>query len=365
MIIPAKLYVVIYYFIIIFLTIIYIFKYSRYKEQRVSQCHKNGSIIPSLILIIVITLFIGFRPISGTFVDMMNYLAGYEHIQNISFGFEYNDDTPNLIFDNIYYYFASNWIEITFFFLIIAIIYFGCIFWGLKKLFPNDLFYAILIYLGALSTFAYGTNGIKAGAAASIFILVFAYYRKPILAILFCLISLGFHHSMTLPILAFVLAYLIKNPKYFFLGWMACLFLSFFHFGFITDFLAQFADAKGQGYLLADDDSLEAFVGFRWDFILYSLPPVLIGIWTIYKHNGKDRLYQLLLCTYLTVNGVWMLCMYVPYNNRIAYLSWFILPIVSIYPFLKLKLDTRQYIQLNYVVSIYLAFTLLATFFIK
>lgn len=236
-------------------------------------------------------------------------------------------------------------------------------YWSIKKIFPNDILFALLIYLGAFSTYSYAVNGIKAGAAASIFLLAFSFYKKPIISAIFCLISLGFHHSMILPTFAFAVAYIFKNPKYFFLGWLICLFISFFQIPGITDFLAQFTDDQSiERYLSSEGELWGGKTGFRWDFILYSLPPILIGAWTLYNHNIKDRLYQILLCTYLAVNGIWMLCMYVPFNNRIAYLSWFILPILIVYPFFKFKLFSRQYIALNYIVTIYLAFTLFTVF---
>lgn len=363
MYIPATSYYSFYLILISILTFFCIFKYSYLSPDRIGKSLRLNY-IPSIILISFLILFIGLRPLSGTFIDMMNYNEAFNAVQSNSRGFEYNNDTDNFIFDNLLSYIANNYYEIIVFFFIIAFIYFICMFWALKLIFPNDLFYALVIYLGALSTFSYATNGIKAGAAASLFLLVFAFYRKPILIVLFGIISLGFHHSMVLPILGFAFAYFIRNPKWFFMGWIFCLFLSFFHINAITEFLANFVDDKGQSYLLGDEIGWGGKTGFRWDFVLYSLIPILIGIWAIYRHRVIDRLYQLLLCTYLAVNGIWMLCMYVPFNNRIAYLSWFMLPVVSIYPFIKLKTGTRQYIQLNYVASFFLAFTLLTYFFL-
>lgn len=361
--ISPKLYLDLYLTIITVLTLYCFLRYSRYTEIRLNTYNHTATYIPSLLLILFLIIFIGFRPLSGVFIDMVNYFEAYEYLGNNNTNFVFDWDSDNLIFNNLFNYLATNLYEIVLFFVIIASIYFICMFLALKKIFPNDLFYALIIYLGAFSTFSYATNGIKAGAAASIFLLTFAYYRRPILIIIFCLISLGFHHSMTLPIVAFVLAYFIKNPKYFYYAWLICLILSFFHITAITDFFAEFADEKGQGYLLGEEE-WGGKTGFRWDFILYSLPPMLIGLWAIYKHHVCDRLYQLLLCTYIFVNGIWLLCMYVPYNNRIAYLSWFILPVVSIYPFFKFKLENRQYIQLNYVVTVYLAFTIFAKFYL-
>lgn len=341
------------------LTLICIFQYSTYPEDRVNQANHKASPILPLSLCILVIIFLGLRPLSGVFVDMMNYAEAYEARQQfIKGGFSFKPDAPNFIFDNVLNFLSLNYYDIVVFFFLIAVIYVICLYFALGKVFPNDVFYALVVYFGAFSTFSYGTNGIKAGAAASIFLLAFAYYRKPIIAALFLFISLGFHHSMTLPIVAFLLAYFVRNPKWYFAGWIFCLIMAIFHVTAFQEFFANFADESGSEYLLADEDEWGGRKGFRWDFILYSLPPIAIGWWAIYKNKVIDRMYQLLLCTYIAVNGVWMLCMYMPYNNRLAYLSWFILPVVSIYPFFKFKMQDNQYKLLNWVTGFYILFSM-------
>lgn len=59
--------------------------------------------------------------------------------------------------------------DATFFFGLIAAIYFIGMFVACRKLFPSNTLIVFLVCLAAFSTFSYGTNGIKAGAAASLF----------------------------------------------------------------------------------------------------------------------------------------------------------------------------------------------------
>lgn len=359
----ANLYPIIYFSVVTILTLYCFQVYSGFSETRIKYCNTYNHSHASIILISIITIFIGLRPDSIVFVDMISYTHRYEALNVELSNFEFNDQAQNLIFDNIFFFCGLNNVNITYFYLFISIIYFSGIFWIVYKCFPNDNFYALVVYLGALSTFSYGTNGIKAGAAASLFLMCFVFYRKPLLITLFALLSLGFHHSMTLTIYSFVFAYFIKNEKYFFIFWVTCLFLSTLHLSFFTEFFAELTDEKGQSYLLADEESFEGKTGFRWDFILYSLPPVAIGYWAIYKKHVKDRMYHLLLCTYLVANGIWLLCLYVPFNNRIAYLSWFLLPVLIIYPFLKFRLRTKQYIQVNYIAGMYFILTIFSLIF--
>lgn len=347
--------------IIALLTFICFFQYS--KKDCLDLEEKSVSKSPSFILAIIVTLFLGLRPLSGAFLDMLTYIEMYNSITDGRINI-FDGIRNNFIFNFLLKSLALNRADILIFFFLIACIYIGGIYFSLNRIFSKrNLFYAFVIYLGAFSTFSYGTNGIKAGAAASIFLLVFAYYKKPLLVALFCFLSLGFHHSMIVVIYAFLLSYFIKNPKWYFGGWVFCLLMALFHVTFFQSLFTEFTnDESAAGYLQAGENDWGGRSGFRWDFILYSLPPIALAWWCTHKYRIKDRLYQLLFCTYLTTNAVWMLCMYMPYNNRLAYLSWFLLPILICYPFFKFQLYSTQYKTLNLIVGVYLAFTAFTTF---
>ena len=116
------------------------------------------------------------------------------------------------------------------------------------------------------------------------------------------------------------------------------------------------ADEQGQGYLGTVDG--EASHGFRPDFIFYSAFPVISGYYAVFKHGYRSTTYQCLFNTYLIVNSIWMLCMYASYTNRIAYLSWLMLPVVLVYPFFDKSFVPNQYRKLNTVAGMHLGFTL-------
>lgn len=63
--------------------------------------------------------------------------------------------------------------------------------------------------------------------------------------------------------------------------------------------------------------------------------PVLVGWYSIIKKKFSDIYYERILCIYLLANGVWMLCMYMNYNNRLAALSWGMYIVVLFYPILR------------------------------
>ena len=312
--------------------------------------------VPTTLLSLFFIIFIGFRPISYVFVDMVNYNQYYNFILGNPFVF--TTATDNIIFDNLLNYLAGSYIDIRFLFLFMAALYFTGIVVACNKLFPNNALLAFLVYLAAFSTFSYGTNGLKAGVAASLFLIAVAYKQNKLILILFILLSFGFHHSMVLPIVAFVMATFYKNTKMFLLGWFTCVLISLAHITFFQTLLAGFSDEQGAGYLMSESSDWGGKTGFRIDFVIYSAMPVLMGYWVIIKQRVESYMYKFIFNIYLVTNSVWMLCMYAEFTNRIAYLSWFMYPIVLIYPLLRLEVIPNQSVLLKKVVFAHLGFTL-------
>lgn len=313
----------------------------------------------ALVLTVILVFFIGLRPLSYVFVDMVNYNSHYSVIQGETFEFTW--ETTNFIFDNIYHAFAANSVPITYFFLLIAAIYFICLHIACSKLFPRDTLLALLVYLGAFSTFSYGTNGIKAGAAASIFLLAIAYRKTIWLSVLFAVISLGFHHSMAMPIAAYVMTFFVKKRQYYFYIWLGCLLAAALHITWFQSLMAGYADESGASYLQVTVEE-KSVSGFRPDFILYSAVPIFLGYRLTKKFQIESRTYDFIWCLYTMTNGLWLLCTYAEYTNRIAYLSWLIYPFVLIYPFLNIRWHNRQYTYLKYAIWGHLGFTLFMSF---
>jgi surface polysaccharide O-acyltransferase-like enzyme len=58
-------------------------------------------------------------------------------------------------------------------------------------------------------------------------------------------------------------------------------------------------------------------------------------------------------------NAFWILVIRANFSNRFAYLSWFMMALVIIYPLLKKEMIKNQYKVLAKVMLIYFAFTFL------
>ena len=357
-----ELYQPIYLLIVTILTYITCQRYSVWysdEEERnaaVSQPRYAGT------LAIFMILFIGLRPIRGHFVDMWNYKVNYM-VFNYGKPFKFTWDTDNFLFDNLMPWLGSNRVDIEWFFFIMALLYFMLMYCACRKLFPNDTFLSFLVYLGALSTFSYGTNGIKAGAAASIFLMAIAYWENKWVAIPVLLISIGFHHSMVVPVVAFAIAYLFRDTRFYLGAWFLCLFFAAIHVTDLMEFFSGFTDEHGAHYLDTDvKNKVLQVSGFRPDFILYSAVPIFLGYYYIRTKKIESDTYNFLWCTYTLTNCVFLLCTYGTFINRIAYLSWLMLPFVLLYPFLYADLGYYQNRYLRYAVYGHLGFTLFMDF---
>lgn len=345
--IPAYLYKYIYLLLVTVLTLAVV-KYRR--SLKVTE-----SIIGSALLCLFMVLFIGFRPVSIYFVDMVNYANWWGETW---WGF--NWEAENLLFDNLYQYMGSIFPDGTVFFVLMATIYFIGMLVVCRKLFPANTLIVFLVCLAAFSTFSYGTNGIKAGAAASLFLVALAYRDKMWLSIIFLLLSWGFHHSMQVSVAAYALTLVFKNEKWYFYGWLFCLLMAVAHISFFQELFAGMTDESGTGYLNWDtNDDWGGKRGFRLDFVIYSAMPVVMGYYVKFKYQLEDRLYDTILYMYLTCNGIWMLCMYAQFTNRIAYLSWFMYPILLVYPCYAIVDKNHPLVLVRQkVVLLHLAFTL-------
>lgn len=357
-----ELYQPIYLLIISILTFVVCHKYSELYIDNVRMPIYSQALYAGMLAIFMI-LFIGLRPIRGHFVDMWNYKVNYMMF-NYGKPFKFTWETDNFLFDNFMAWLGANHVAIEWFFLLVAAFYFGLLYLACRKLFPNDTLLSFLVYLGAFSTFSYGTNGIKAGAAASIFLVALAYKDNLKVCIPLLWVSLGFHHSMLAPVVAFAIAFFYRKPKYYLYGWLFCLLLAAAHVTYFMEYFSGFTDDHGAKYLNTNVKNTVLYVsGFRPDFILYSAVPIFLGYYYIQKEKIISDTYNFLWCVYTITNCVFLLCTYGTFINRIAYLSWLMLPFVLLYPVLYCEEDAFQLRNLSYVVYGHLGFTLFMNVF--
>jgi hypothetical protein len=305
---------------------------------QLSQNKNSGfSPIANWSLAIMMTLFIGTRPISGVFWDTVNYAFSFERAAK---GLEagYTDEGFNWLMET-----SAQFVNVETFFVICAAIYVVPLAIGMQKIHGRWSYIAILCLIGAGSFMPYATNGIRNGMATSLVILGFACYRQKLFMILFFLLAYSMHKSVLLPIACFLIAGIWANPRTYVGIWILCLFTTIVGGSVIASRVTALTPVNEEDMRLADYVSMGSagkYGGFRWDFILNAILPVIVSRHLAVKNALQDKFYQRLLCTYLAANAYWVLVMQVGFSNRFAYLSWFMTAWVVIYPHLPPK-DSR------------------------
>ena len=359
--ISAENYYTVYLILVTIVTLAHVIPYSDNDITVIKS--RIGKIWPAFFFTILITIFIGLRPISYVFGDMPFYADAMVNHQFEGLPITWDS---NYLFQPMMGWLSSMHVSKQTPIIVLAIINFGCTFVAMRKLFPRDLFLAMLVFFGAFCTFGGAVNGLKAGCASALFMVAIAYREKKLISILFLFLSMGFHHSMQLPIIAYIACSVFKNTKVYLAFWIICLILAVAHVTSFMSIFASYTDEKGADYLLIEAGRSESQcggkLGFRYDFVLYSIVPIVLGYITLFQKNIISKEYIFILNYYLITNAIWMLCMYAQYTNRIAGLSWIMYPILMIYPFMKLRWSKNQLRVLYYVVLGHLGFTLFMHF---
>lgn len=361
--IPASLYQAIYINLLFILTILYVLSHQNISFQTLYYGRDNYK--AALTLSIFLILFLGLRPVSYHFGDTVNYARTYTNLQ---YGIVRIDSDAS---DWLFYWFmdnASKIMSVNTFFLIIELGYIGCTLWACKRLMRNNVWVALLMNLVAFSYYSYGINGIRNGLACSIMLVAFSYIlgsnRDKIIAAILCFCAYNIHHSMALPILmmvisAFVLPKFKNSLKLTIAFWILSIFLSLTVGDWLETFFAGLGfDDRLNSYITSDEyDESFSNTGFRWDFLLYSVMPIVLGWYVVIKKRVSNKTYLMLLNTYILCNSFWVMLIRSSFSNRFAYLSWFIYPMLLAYPLLKLPIWRRQGENLNWIMLANLGFT--------
>lgn len=331
-------------------------------------CSKNNdklikgsptTIFPIIIIVLTI-IYIGTRPI-WCYADTQLYTTMFNLVQRGEWGaLKSVKDEP--FWDLIEYMCidlttASGWL------FVIAIFYILGMSIATYRWLPRHFMLAIIFLFTSFSFWSYGTNGIRNGMATSIAMLGLSFFcrsRKELITgyLLLILASLT-HKSCILTIMAATIALFLKNTKLNISIWLICIVLGILFQEQFKSLFGSLIDDKRVAHYLTMDVSEKMFstTGFRWDFLIYSAIPILVGWIAITKTKYIDKTYAFILHTYIFSNACWVLINTVAYSNRFAYLSWFLYPIVLIYPFCKFNFMKNQSVILGLLLIIFTAFT--------
>lgn len=296
--------------------------------------------VKTVLLCVFVLIIIGFYPIElGS--DKSIYLKYFNH---------YNESTLFEFKDVGWYYYIifcrAIFYNATFFFFITSLLYFLGYFVFIKKLVNNNhLFFFLLTIFGSLGYLGYGVNTIRAGLALSFLLIAISNSKINLFFIFFSIISISIHKSMMIPLAGFILTFFLPKNKIFIYIWFTFLVISIVKVDVISNFISDLfvdTDSRVGEYLNAENTKFYK-TGFRYDFLFYSLISIVCGYYYIYKLKFTNTLYNRLFNVYLFANAFWLLLIRIPFNDRFAYLSWFLQPFLILYPlFYKKNIKNRQ-----------------------
>lgn len=370
--VPAVYYGRVYVIFLTLLALIIAFKYSFSSTNKNVATNNNLTQLFSLFFAIIIIIYIGFRPKHAVFVDMNYYAYVYNNIYDGITShssdrrgewlfYEFGNFCKRLGFSDVNY------------FLSISIIYFGLMLVACWRLMRSNMFVAFLFCVVSFSCFTYGVNGMRNGMACSFalvaIVLISGNRWEKVLSIVLMFCAINTHRSTTLPCLCAISALLfVKDTKWAIYFWIASIFISLIAGNLVTEFFVSLGfDDRMENYANLDEDgnimeSSNVNSGFRVDFILYSIMPIIMAWYVTVKRNFKDLTYHIIATTYILANAFWIMVIRSEQSNRFAYLSWFLYPIMIAYPLLRMNVWRDQDRKIALILTLYAGFTFFMSF---
>ena len=322
--------------------------------------NKGTGAQPFIVLfIILLSIWMGFRPPSESFGDTLLYKSVYEMGE-----FRFSDVGFNVFSLLCKRFGFSSDIYLS----LIAFLYIFLPYMFLSRRIDSS-WYGLLFVIGSFSFLGYGINGIRNGLSTSLLLYSFIFLRnqtengkdKIIPLIICCILSISIHKSAVLPVFClFVSIYKIKTINAAINLWLISIPVSLLAGGPISSlFMGLGFDERLDGYLKA-----ELTKGFRWDFVLYSMVPIVLAYYINKKKIIIDRIYQIMIVTYILSNALWIIVISASFSNRFAYLSWFMYPFVIVYPILKFRIWEKQISKDALILFSYFLFSFVMHFFV-
>ncbi len=349
--IPVEQYTTTFFNILLAVTILLFLHTYRTKLEAVAAEPRH---LKYMWIVAFVIVFIGLRPISGKyFGDMSTYAAYFERYAS---GEPVELDKGKDWLFEYFMKFCSGIMNVELFFLTCAVCYVLPLYLFTKKIYNEYWFYGFFALVASMSFWAYGTNGIRNGLATSLFLLAMS--RPKLWAqLVWMFLAVSFHKSMIVPIAAFMMARYVTDSRYYVGAWLLAIPLSLAAGSVFETFfmnIGLFQDSRLDSYLGDEDiDDLAIKVGFRWDFLVYSATGVFAGWYFILKKKFEDPLYTRFYNMYLFANMIWILVIRANFSNRFAFLSWFMLGVIIIYPMLKLKFFHDQHLKIGQLLLAY------------
>ena len=324
---------------------------------------KDNILLP-ILFAVILSFWMANRPLgTGVFGDTGTYASNYVSTDPYKVEFSW---TGEWFWQWMVVACKILGLDVVGYFTVIYLIYvFGAL-TCVKILMPNKTMLGMIFVWTALMYYSFGINGIRNGMACHMLLIGFALILKGRALVWpgvgLCLLAFGTHRSTMLPIAAFVVGrFLIRDAKYAVYFWLLSIPVSLVAGGAVTSFFSGLGfDERMSGYADTQNDmSGFSHSGFRWDFLFYSMWPVVMTWVNCVKRKCDDNWYRVLSITYCLANAFWVMVIRASFSNRFAYLSWFLYPIIIAYPLVNIDTWEDQDRKTGYILLAYAGFTFL------
>lgn len=302
----------------------------------------------SVILIVYASFYLGTRDViahtdTGVYLEYYNYLT-------TSFDF-WNYGEP------IFYFLMAlfaHYFPVEYFFTFCAFVYIGGAYICMKRFFSSSAIYSLLLFFISPFFFLCGINVIRNGFAASLFLLSFYWLNRNNKKMYTLMIVASLcHYSMFIVLFVFILSKYIKSNFALLCIWGGVLLFYLINIRF-SSFLGGIFNINEsvENYLMTKSDEPSASL---MNFFTYSASPVFLSCFFIYVKKYKDTIYLRLLNMYIILNIFYILVMDIQFAVRFSYLSGFLMPIVLVYPLIKVRIiPLRLWILSLFLAGIFL-----------
>ena len=353
-----------YFFFMLLLSWMTVLYYIGSNQQKLLRSEGSPMQGVAFLLTVILVFFLGLRPVSQIFGDMYMYRHAYTIIEG---GLRPVNLKTEWLWDDLMIFCKSIGFNPYEFFLIVEAGYFFGMLICSMLLMRRNLWMAMLFFCTAFSSYSYGINGIRNGLSCSIQLVAIALFasggarRAGGLFLMF--LAFGLHRSILLPIVALLFsAYVIKDTKTALRFWVVSILISLAAGPLVEAFFASMGfDDRMDRYssVNASEAQQSQFsqTGFRFDFLFYSMFPVIFTWYLTRKRKFKDDVFNLVANTYIYCNAFWIMVIRSSFSNRFAYLSWFIYPVVIAYPLLRMNIWKDQDRKTALILFFYSGFT--------
>lgn len=274
----------------------------------------------------------------NTSIDMPRYLTEYYTYNNYSLIESFTQSTREPLFTLFQWLSAQFSSSPEFFYLAIWFVFGTTIITSLKKILQPDLVtIAFFCYLNFFLFFGYITNTVRQGFAIAFLLLAivkFVISDKRSFSFYLLLIIPPLFHDTSLPLsIGLLLLSIFKlNTKHLMSLWtlFAVLFLTGLNGRIFSQLSAYFSDISAY----SSTTTLQNYGGGtnRLDFFIFSTFFVMLFIFIKKYTLNQDPHYSKLTNVYILFNIFFLALGFVAYTDRIAAYSWFLIPMLLIYP---------------------------------